>query len=275
MKKRFILLTLVLLIVLGFIFLKNISFGTKYYNISNNKNLYILKNSFFVSNQCDGYWENYYNGEVYGDEKKLCINKIKFKTFLSKKSIKRNLQNLVKKYEEKTCRNKTTYTDSNLTIIDFGIEETGLLNTYYISYIDGNININDCNIVDDYKNIEYKYDYSYIPKEKILEPEYKYMANNGKLYEVYTDYSDGLLIKNGSGEYHSLPTMLKFNYMDMDTLIKALDYQAEQNIVTKVEYENGTFYKNNVFSLFQCSINTGNKNIYISDNLEYSEDFCK
>ncbi len=46
MKKRFILLTLVLLIVLGFIFFKNISFGTEYYNISRDKKLYILKNSF-------------------------------------------------------------------------------------------------------------------------------------------------------------------------------------------------------------------------------------
>ena len=65
--------------------------------------------------------------------------------------------------------------------------------------------------------------------------------------------------------------LLLSSYISMDTLLKFLDYQVSENKATKTNYQDGTFYKNNDFSLLKCN----NKIIYMSDELEYNENYCK
>ena len=86
-----------------------------------------------------------------------------------------------------------------------------------------------------------------------------------------------LSMKKGMGYSDSFENMLQSSYISMDDLINFLEYQVENGDATKNYYSNKeiTLYKNEDFSLLKCDTQNGNKDVYISDQLEYNESYCK
>lgn len=261
MKKKIIRTILLVIIVLFIIGVKFIPFGSKSYtNKQMASTLIIPRLSFF--------------------EKECCMFSTTFRSFRSVDSLQKELNKIMKKYEKKTCNNKTVYYDSKnkITIYEYGVENGLLFNTYYINYDNVTMTNDDCNEITDFKKIEYKY--YHIPDNQerdSLSIHFKYLNENDKLYNVYTDCRDCLSLKKGMGYWETFENELSSSYISMNTLIEFLDYQVSNNKATKKYYSNKeiVLYKNDDFSLLKCNTASGNQDVYISDKLEYDESYCK
>ena len=206
--------------------------------------------------------------------KEICIVNTYFTSLKNIKTIEKKLNKIISKYDKKLCNNNNnTYYDKkdDITILNYDIKQDGLYSKYYLSYIKGKISDNNCKIIEDYTKVEYGYDKSYYPVEtkyKLTDKQYVYSSNDGNVYNVYTDCPYCLTIKNGVGTMTTLVDMLNGNYIKMNTLIEALDYNVNKNSTTREEHDNGILYKNKKFNLFIC--NTKKKDIYISEKIDYS-----
>lgn len=260
MKKKIfwlIIITCLILIILG---IKFIPFGSKSY--SNKKlstTLTVPRLSFF--------------------KEECCMFSATFKSFRSKNSLQKELDKIIEKYEKKTCNNKTIYYDSanEITIYEYGVKSGFPFNTYYINYDKVNMSNDDCNVITDPTKIEYNYYHADDDQREELSALYQYLNSNGNKYDVYSDCYMCLSIKKGMGYSDSFENMLQSSYISMDDLINFLEYQVENGDATKNYYSNKEIilYKNADFSLLKCDTQNGNKNVYISDQLEYNESYCK
>ncbi len=269
MKKKLYVILILSIILVIILFL---SFnGTKEYSKDIEGVLIFSKTSkLYKYEECkDFYLLNYDdNHQRLKDVEKKCINRVVFKTFKNKKEIEEELN---EKYETQLCNNEKRFYDSknNFTIINYSIEKENKLSKFLnIDYINGKINIDDCNMV--FSDIEYGYDYSYKShSNKFLD--YQYYDKDGKIYKVYSDCVDCLTIKNGTGTNMTFRSMLNYEYIDMNIFLNYLEQETETGKTSKEEYINGTLYKNDIFNLFKCK----NKTIIISDKLNFSKELCE
>lgn len=126
MKKIFIIVTLIIFI--SIIFIKYIPFGYTTFKSDDiyAKELIVPKMSHF--------------------EEECCMFSANFKSFRSKIVLEKELNRIMKNYDERKCNDNIYYYDkkNNITITEYGVERTGLLNRIYIVYDIGDI-YNECN----------------------------------------------------------------------------------------------------------------------------------
>ena len=123
--KKFIIIRVsgcLLLLLLSIITFRNISFGTDYIvinKINGNMKIGVPKYTF-------NFKESDHN--------------ISIKSFQNNRVVKKELKEILSKYEKITCGNKDYYYNENdgYTIIDYGINNHFLFNTIYIKYVDYN-----------------------------------------------------------------------------------------------------------------------------------------
>ena len=220
-------------------------------------------------------------GKYRSKGEEICVINATFTSLKNLKSINKKIQKVLSN-DTKTLCNNNNYTwydkDNNITITGYDVKRDRILSHYYINYIEGKLTAYDCNIIDDYENVEYGYDKSYLPvgkKYKVTDKQYEYKHEDGEYYYVHSDCPHCLTIKNGRGTMTTLIQMLEGNYISMKTLIDSLDYSVSKNNTTKESYDDGILYKNKIFNLFIC--NTKKKDIYISEKIDYSKlkDVCK
>ena len=256
MKKKIVIIIVILLLLLCGTLIKFYPFGnTKYYLKEEKIYLNIPKLSIYETNE----------------NKNIVI----FSSFRSKSSITNEFNKELKKYQKKTCHLRDYYYDKedDIMIEEFVLLDSNIFkNKFYIKYGKGYYTNDFCNILTDYKTINYNY--YHIPKEvkRKMEKKFQYLdIEDNKRYDVYTDCNNCLEIIKGMGYPGYFEDLLLSSYISMDTLLKFLDYQVSENKATKTNYQDGTFYKNNDFSLLKCN----NKIIYMSDELEYNKNYCK
>lgn len=200
-----------------------------------------------------------------------------FKTIKSKYILKKELDKIMDNFEERICHYDTYYYDekNDVTIEKYEINSGILFNEFSISYGKGKYSNDVCNVITDPMRIEY--DYFHVKEEREIKPLYKYLNKDGKLYDVYTTCDYCLSIKKGMGYFSYFEDLLKSSYMSMDDLITFLEYQVEIGDATKsVFYDGGSvIYKNTDFSFVKCNTSEGNKDVYFSDKLDLSIDYCK
>lgn len=267
MKKKLVIIIsalTILILVLLILCLKYISFGITTYEMPNSGiTLEIPKLSIF--------------------KEECCMYSASFKTFRSKSVVQKELDNIINKYEKKICNHRIIYYDKkhDITITEYGVESGKLMTNFYIVYDKGMPTNSECNRVTDITKIEYRY-YPIpddIPRE--LKVWYQYLNSNGKKYDVYANWTGCLAIKPGTrlddNHYQYFEGMLDASYMSMGMLIEFLEYQVNNNLATKEIHDDGeaTLYKNKDFSLLKCNTSSGNQDVYISDQLEYKEEYCK
>lgn len=123
-KKIIIFLGIIIIIILG---IKFIPFGSMNYRTKEMaSNLVIPRLSVF--------------------EKECCMFSANFKSFRSKYSLEKELNNIMDKYEKRTCNSKIYYYDkvNNITITDYGVKLGFLINSFYITYDKGDYGT-ECN----------------------------------------------------------------------------------------------------------------------------------
>ena len=256
-KKHVIIIIVILLLISGIVFIKFFPLGNSKYYIEQEKYLNIPKLSFL--------------------EKTDKENKIVFKTFQSEGAIIDDFDKSIKNYKKKTCHLKEYYYDkeNDIMILEYGVLKDSSLftNKFYIKYDIGNYSNDICNEITDYKTVQYSYYHipSNSPYPRDMKKMYQYLdLDDNQKYDVYSDCDGCLQLKKGTGYDGLFEDLLRASYISMNTFIKFLDYQVEENKATKTNYENGVIYKTSEFSLLKCT----NKKVYISDILEYKKEYC-
>ena len=91
---------------------------------------------------------------------------------------------------------------------------------------------------------------------------------------VTCDYC--LSIKKGMVYYSYFEKMLESSYLSIADLISFLEHQVETGTATKniAQDEKSIIYKNADFTLLKCNTPSGNKDVYFSDKLDTSIDYC-
>lgn len=107
MKKEIILITISLLLG-GILFLRSFLFGTKIYIISNSSNTLKIPKFSYLKNIDD--------------------SNITFNSFISASSLKKELNQIIKKSEKIICNNKEFYYNKNsyITIMNYQVNSKGL-----------------------------------------------------------------------------------------------------------------------------------------------------
>ncbi|MDD2435564.1 MAG: hypothetical protein PHO63_04845 [Bacilli bacterium] len=263
MRRKNIMMFIIILLIGLFVSLKFIPFGTTAYTSKQtNATLEIPKLSVF--------------------EKECCMFSATFKTFSSKLNIQSELNTIMKKYEKRTCNNKTIYYDKkhNITITEYGVKYGLIMNTFFITYDKGEYDNNDCSVVTNPTKLKYQIDYRlknesgtcYIPEQ------FKYLNKDGNMYNVYYECFGDLLLQTGLETMNFLNNMLFYDWISMYDVIGFLEYQVENKAATRQIFKDGgsTLYKNKDFSLLKCNTISGNQDIYIgSTDFEYKENYCK
>lgn len=142
----------------------------------------------------------------------------------------------------------------------------------------GKLSSEECNKIVDYKKIRYWVTNKDKAKNATLKFSYQYKDEDGKLYNVYTNPYQRLVIKTGTNRYEEIPNLLYSRWMSMNDFINFLEYQVKRKHITKTIYKDGgsILYKAEDFSLLKCNTISGNKDIYISDtSLKYKKAYCR
>lgn len=271
-----VFIAIVILIAVIFI-LKFLPLGEKKYYLDEQRYIEGPKLSTYKIDECVEDYKLFYDWTEDKDEvRTVCVNKITFKSLSSKLILELNRDNMLEKFNQKLCNNSHYLYDNGeyVLLTDFGIEKGLLFNTYYIKYIIGGINNGNCLMIKDSDKVELLYDSSYRSvenKDDIYTISYQYLNKDGKKYNVHSDCGDCLIIKNGMGKGTSFKEMLMSSYIDMDTLIEGLEYKVSQNKTKKVIYDDGVMYEHDQIHLLYCN----NKEVYISDKIDYDAKMCK
>ncbi|MBR6690672.1 MAG: hypothetical protein IKL65_05015 [Bacilli bacterium] len=118
MKKNIIVILLILVIlIIGFVCIKVIPFGTKEAMMGANITRIEVPSLSSLEDEC-------------------CTYEATFKTLRGKKSIQKELDQMVDNYMKIDCNGKTVYydIDHNVTIFDYEVEGSGLFTTFTIKY---------------------------------------------------------------------------------------------------------------------------------------------
>jgi len=254
-KKRILYIMLIFIIIL--LGIKFIPFGSKIYsNPKQNISIEVPRFSLYKEN----------------NDKKV----ISFITIKNKNILKIELDRIINKLEKKTCHYDTYYYDkkNNIMIEKYEINKGILFNEIAIKYGLGEYSNDECNIITDPTRIEYSY--FHIDEIREIKPLYKYLNEDGNLYDVHTTCDYCLSIKKGMGYFAYFEDLLKSSYMSMEDLINFLEYQVKVGEATKeIAFDKtSTIYKNKDFTLVKCNTKSGNKDIYFDERLDSSIDYC-
>ncbi|MBQ9072346.1 MAG: hypothetical protein IJY25_04245 [Bacilli bacterium] len=121
MKKNIIIVLVILVVlIVGFIGIKFISFGTENAMMGASLIEMEVPKLSTLSEEC-------------------CVYQATFSTLRGKKSIQKELDNMVEKYQKINCNGKTAYYDlaNNVTIFEYSVESSGLFTKYTIKYNKG------------------------------------------------------------------------------------------------------------------------------------------
>lgn len=121
MKKNIIIVLVILVVlILGFIGIKVMSFGTENAMMGASLIEIEVPKLSSLSEEC-------------------CTYEATFSTLRGKKSIQKELDNMVDKYQEINCNGKKAYYDltNDVTIFEYNIESSGLFTKYTIKYNKG------------------------------------------------------------------------------------------------------------------------------------------
>lgn len=255
LKKKIIFIILVSIIII--LTLKYIPFGSKnYHNSKMSSSLTIPRLSLFKE-----------------ETNKYVAT---FRTIKNKSILKLELEKIMNHLEKKTCHYDTYYYDqkNNITIEKYEIKSNLLFNEFSITYGKGEYSNTICNIITAPTRIEYNY--FHIDEEIEIKPLYKYLNEDGNLYDVHTNCDYCLSIKKGMGYFAYFEELLESSYISMDDLISFLEYQVKIGDATKnITYDDGTIiYKNSDFTLIKCNTKEGNKDVYFSDKLDTTINYC-
>ena len=199
-----------------------------------------------------------------------------FKTIKNKTILKLQLDKIMNNLEKKTCHYDTYYydKDNDVTIEKYKIKSGILFNEITITYGKGEYSNVLCNVITDPTRIEYRY--FHIDEGVEIKPLYKYLNEDGNLYDVHTTCDYCLSIKKGMGYNSFFEELLESSYMSMDDLITFLNHQVKIGDATKNVAVDGysTVYKNKDFTLIKCDTPEGNKDVYFDERLDSSIDYC-
>lgn len=218
----FFIIILILILILTLLAIKIIPCGTKTYEIREKAQISIPKISIVKSEEecVDMLDIQFDRNSPNHNEKKICINKITFDTILNQNSTIKILEKSIQENKSILCNNnRIVYYCGGLTILDYGIEKEGFINTFYIKFVNHIIDADDCYIIKDVNNFEYDYNTYMVNEEdqknKKLKTEFQYLDKDGNKYDVYTTCSECLKIKNGVGFFNSFRSMMSDGYIDM------------------------------------------------------------
>lgn len=278
MTKKRHKLTVLLGIIVGIFLISYIIFNiTENYYINKKHTGIIMPSNYKIKDylECSRKYTLYYDDNNNKLEKtnQVCIKKLILTSSKEEGKLKKDLDSIVAKYNSKICRNQNVLYDSNKNITIFKYELTSK-NEISIEYMNSNINNDDCKLIKNIEEISYKYDYSYYyPLNPNIRKSFSYIGSDNLNHDVYSDCGDCLTIKNGKGTYETFKTMIRYSYIDMETLVLFLEKQSEMNKATKKINEIGTLYSNDEFQLFVCGSELKN-NVYISDKINLSDIEC-
>jgi len=254
-KKIIVYVIIVFLIVI--VGIKFIPLGSKNYQSSKLTSSLIVPRFSFIKKEKDNYVAT-------------------FGTIKNKTILKLQLDNIMNNLKKKTCHYDTYYydKDNDVTIEGYEIKSGILFNEFSIIYGKGEYSNDLCNVITDPTRIEY--DYFHIDDIREIKPLYKYLHEDGNLYNVHTTCDYCLSIKKGMGYYSYFEDLLKSSYMSMRDLISFLDYQVKIGDATRDVGINkeATIYKNKDFTFIECNTKEGNKDIYFDERLDSSINYC-
>jgi len=121
-KKLIIVIAVIVVLIIGFIGIKFVSFGTENAMMGASLVEIEVPKLSSISEEC-------------------CVYEVTLKTLRGKASIQKELDNMVLKYQQKDCNGSKAYYDltNNVTIFEYGIKSSGIFTTYYIKYNKGNV----------------------------------------------------------------------------------------------------------------------------------------
>lgn len=266
--KRKIIIIIIFFIILSLLFIKLAPFGTSTYK-DTYTTLEIPSLSFI---------DNIQKNSI----SKTTIYEYTFKTLKNKHATNIIMKNILNKYEKDICNNKIVYYNKkyNNTITEVNISDKGLFNILYIKVINKKNNINECSKITDPTKLKYEIRKSSLNYNGIryTSDKFKYLNNDGNIYDVYYQHPDDILFYTGTGVAKYFEHLLQFGWMSMQDLIDYFEDQAKNKKASKIiNKEIGyIIYKNKDFSILECNTSDGNKNIYIGDrNLTYQNNYCK
>lgn len=255
MKKKIFFIVSLIFLILGFLFYF-FPFGIKKYEVSNSSVTLDMPKLATVIDEDD--------------------NSIKLKFFRSKFSLKKDIKKIMDSYNTYYCNNSEVYYNkkNNVTIKSFKINSSFVFNELEINFEKGKISNNDCSVVKNFKKTDYSV--KDCPGEFCYGTNhFYYQDENGKVYNLYYNYSKFLLFKTGNEKYNYLTSMLKYSWISMKDVINFLEFQSKNGNTIKQIDENGMYikYYNKDFILIQCT--SDNKDIYLEDysSLE-KNNFC-
>lgn len=207
------------------------------------------------------------------------LYKAEFTSFKSIFSLERELNSIMQKYEKRTCNNKTIYYDKSqdITITDYGVSRGIILNSFYIEYVIGSYENYECNIVKDFTDLNYQVQKVKDNKSCVIPANFKYLNENGNVYDIYYECFGDLLFKNGSGKMVYLTDMLDSNQVSMKDIINFLEFQSINTRKVTKQHKKGKYilYQTKDFKLFKCDNWTNNRDIYIGgSDFNLTEDDC-
>ncbi len=264
-------------VIIGVVFvIKNIPLGEKKYFLDNERYIKGPRMSFISNEECVDTFDLWFEGGArLSEPNKKCVNQVSFKSFSSNMIVELNRDNMIEEFNQKLCNNSFYIYDNNyVTVTDYGINKGFLFNTYYVKYFVGDSPNYTCLMITDEDKVELLYDYSYKSKDTdkdIYNVDYQYLNSDGNLYDVHTDCGDCLIIKNGTGKASEFKEMLRSSFIDMEMLIRGLEYKVEKGTSKKIKYDDGIMYEHDKIDLLFCN----NKEVYISDKIEYDSKMCR
>lgn len=207
------------------------------------------------------------------------LYKAEFTSLKSIFSLERELNNIMQEYEKRTCNNKTIYYDKsqNITITDYGVSRGIILNSFYIQYIIGSYENYECNIVENFTDLKYQVRKVKDNNSCAIPANFKYLNENGNVYDVYYECFGDLLFQNGSGKMVYLTDMLDSNQASMKDIINFLEYRSINTSEVIKQHKKGKYilYKTKDFKLFKCDNWTNDNDIYIGGpNFNLGDEDC-
>ena len=261
MKKIYLIISFLILLIGGVLFIKLFPFGTTQYTIPNTSVvLEIPKLSTYEKK----------NNQSFS---------ISFRSVRSKSVLQKELENIIKGYKMQTCNNKTIYynEDNNITIINYSIIHKTIYNIFNIDYHIGKYDNNECSIITNPQNLTYEI--KECPYDRCYGTDtFKYKNEDGNFYNLYYRHSKFILFNSGMDKMQYLTSMLHNNWMSMQDITDFLEYKVQNGEAEKIVYEEtgSILYKNKGFALLKCNTSSGNKDIYIENpDFEYEESYCK
>ncbi len=260
MKKIYLIILFLILLMGGILFIKLFPFGTTKYTIPNTSVvLEIPKLSSYKK-----------------EDKNFSVS---FKSIRSKLILEKELENIIKKYKIQTCNNKTIYynEEDNITIIGYNVSHKNIYNIFNIDYHIGKYDNNECSIITDPQKLTYQI--KKCPGDRCYGTDtFKYKNEDGNFYNLYYKHSKFLLFNSGMNTMQYLTSMLHSSWMSMQDVIDFLEYKVQNGETEKIVYKepNSILYKNKDFSLLECNTSSGNKDIYLlNPNFEYEDSYCQ